>query len=589
MSGRGRRPVAAPLVLALLLGACSEKESAEPVKVAVLEPADMILHNGNIITVDQDFSRAQAVAITGDTLTAVGDSKKVLQLQGDGTRVIDLKGATVLPGINDAHIHLAWWAESRRWVDLRDKNIEQIQASLRERVAQLQPGEVIRGVGWSEGSLGRMPTREDLDPVTPDNPVALEEMGHALWVNSAMLQLAGITDETKVPVGAKFERNPDTGALTGVFHEADELILPHIPESSDKEKKRAIVDAIDALNRQGVTSLTEPSAELDTVGLYEQLADAGSLSARVTVHLKAGRSLAEAQRTVADYEDKLKGKGTTHNLLTLRGIKLYMDGAPPGRTALMFEDYACCPGERGLLVFRGETEEEQIQEINNTIEWFHGQGFQLGLHVDGDRAAHIAINGLIRAMEAGPPGPRADTPNPLRHYLIHGDLVTDDDVALMAEWQIGLATQPLITYSAGDLLLDLWGQERGERHMATGLFVRAGVPTSISSDAPIVEPDWKQNIEYALLRENKSSPGRVNGPQYRTTVKEAIIAHTRTPAHQDFQDDIKGTIEVGKLADLVIIDRDILAIEPREISDTETLMTILGGRILYESPALGSH
>ena len=128
------------------------------------------------------------------------------------------------------------------------------------------------------------------------------------------------------------------------------------------------------------------------------------------MHLKAGRSLAEAQRTVADYEDKLKGKGTTHNLLTLRGIKLYMDGAPPGRTALMFEDYACCPGERGLLVFRGETEEEQIQEINNTIEWFHGQGFQLGLHVDGDRAAHIAINGLIRAMEAGPPGPRADTP-----------------------------------------------------------------------------------------------------------------------------------------------------------------------------------
>jgi predicted amidohydrolase YtcJ len=254
----------------------------------------------------------------------------------------------------------------------------------------------------------------------------------------------------------------------------------------------------------------------------------------------------------------------------------------------MFDDYACCPGERGLLVFEGETEEQQIQEVHKTIDWLRGQGLQIAIHVDGDRAAHLAVDGLIRAMESDPPGQDAGKPNPLRHYLIHGDLVTDEDVALMSRWQIGLATQPLITYSAGDLLLELWGKERGERHMATGLFVRAGVPTSISSDAPIVEPDWKQNIEYAVLRENKTSPGKVNGPQYRSTVKEALIAHTRTPAYQDFQDDVKGSIEVGKLADLVVIDRDILAVDPYTISDIETLMTILGGNVLFESPALAN-
>ena len=588
MNRHSRMGLVALLFSALSLGACSSKDKPEPSQSAVSEPADLILHNGNVITVDPDFSRAKAIAITGDTLTAVGDDESVLQLKGDGTRIVDLDGATVLPGINDAHIHLAWWGLARKWVDLRDKNIEQIQASLRERVAQLQPGEAIRGVGWSEGSLGRMPTREDLDVVAPDNPVAFEEMGHALWVNSAMLELAEVTDETKAPMGAKFDRDPDTGALTGVFHEVNELILPHIPESSDEEKKKAIVDAIEALNRQGVTSVTEPGAEPAKVALYEQLADAGSLSARVGVHLKSGRSLAEAQQAVVDYKDRIKGKGTTNNLMTLRGVKLYMDGAPPGRTALMFEDYNCCPGERGLLVFKGETEEEQIQEIYDTIEWLHRQGFQLALHVDGDRAAHIAIAGLMRAMKAYPPGPEADTPNHLRHYLIHGDLVTDEDVALMAEWQIGLATQPLITYSAGNLLLELWGQQRGERHMATGLFVRAGVSTSISSDAPIVEPDWKQNIEYAVLRENKSSPGKVNGPQYRATVKEAIIAHTIAPARQDFQADIKGSIEVGKLADLVVIDDDILSVDPQAISDIDTLMTILGGRILFEDPALAS-
>ena len=519
------------LFCGLFLVACSKSDVSEPVPAPVPEPVDLILHNGHIITVDEGFSRAQALAITGNTLIAVGGDEDILALKSGDTRVIDLDGATVLPGINDAHIHLAWWAESRNWVDLRDKTIEQIQASLRERVAQLQPGEVIRGVGWSEASLGRVPTREDLDPVTPDNPVAFEEMGHALWVNSAMLALAGVTDKTEEPAGAKFDRDPDTGALAGVFHEADDLILPHIPELSDKEKKQAIVEAIEALNRQGVTSVTEPSAELDTVALYEQLAAEGGVSARVSVHLKAGRSLAETQQNVSDYEDKLRGEGTTRNFVTLRGIKVYMDGAPPGRTALMFEDYDCCPGERGLLVFEGSTVEQQIREINDTIAWLHGQGYQMGLHVDGDRAAHIAITGLIRAMDASAEGSQPAQRNHLRHYLIHGDLVTDGDVALMAERQIGLATQPLITYSAGDLLLELWGQERGERHMATGLFIRAGVPTSISSDAPIVEPDWKQNIEFAVLRETKTSLGKVNGPQYRANVTDAIIAHTRTPAY----------------------------------------------------------
>ena len=586
------KPCHAPLfpllILALLLGACSKNENAGRQSAAVSTPADLILHNGNVITVDPGFSRAQAVAISGDTLTAVGDNEKVLQLKGDGTRVIDLDGATVLPGINDAHIHLAWWGLARDQVDLRDKNIEQIQASLRERVAQAQPGEAIQGMGWSEGSLGRLPTREDLDSIAPDNPVVFKEMGHALWINSAMLELTGITDESEAPVGAKFERDPATGALTGVFHEARELILPHIPALSDQEKKLAIVDAIEALNRQGVTSLTEPGADLATVTLYEQLAEAGRLSARVSVHLKAGRSLLAAQQAVADREDKAKNRGYTRNLLTLRGIKLYMDGAPPGRTALMFDDYTCCPGERGLLLFHGETEQQQIQEIYDTIAWIHRQGYQMGIHADGDRSAHIAIAGLIRAMTDDQP-PAANSPNHLRHYLIHGDLVTDEDTALMAEWQIGLATQPLITFHAGDLLLDLWGQQRGERHMATGLFIRAGVPTSISSDAPIVEPDWKQNIEYAVLRENKHSPGKVNGLDYRTSVKEAIIAHTIAPAYQDFQEEIKGSIEVGKLADLVVIDDDILKVDPQAISDIDTLMTILGGGIVYEDPAWARH
>lgn len=568
------------LICMLLLSSCAATQSR------LQQPkADLILHNAQVLTVDQQFSKAQALAISGDRLMFVGDNEQALKLKGEITRVIDLKGATVLPGINDAHIHLAWWGLTLNQLDLRDRSIEEIKDLLAERVAQSQPGEVIRGMGWSEGSIGRMPTREDIDHLTPDNPVAFEEMGHALWANSKMLELAGIGGDAIAPAGSKFERNKSTGELTGVLHDADHLIFPYIPEVSDAVKKQAIIDAIDLLNKQGVTSLTDPGVTSDQVALYEALAAENKLSARVSVHLRAGRSLAEAKTAVSNYQDKSKYEGTTHNLLTLRGIKLYMDGAPPGRTAFMFEDYVCCPGEKGLLLYQGETEAQQIEEITRSVEWLHRQGYQMGIHADGDRSANVAIEGLIEAMRNYPVDSESPERNSLRHYLIHGDLVRDEDIQQMAEWNIGLAIQPVITYEAGDLLLHLWGQERGERHMATGLFVDAGVWTSLSTDSPIVPPNWKQNIEYAVLRENKNSPGKVNGAGYRISVKDAIIAHTRTPAYQDFQDDIKGTLEAGKLADLVVIDQDILSIDPHRISEIKTLMTVLGGQIVYEELA----
>tara|TARA_R110001599_G_scaffold353847_1_gene599996 strand:- start:14 stop:1714 length:1701 start_codon:yes stop_codon:yes gene_type:complete len=530
--------------------------------------ADIILFNGHLVTVDSAFSEAQAVAIAGQKLVAVGSDNDVASFRGEHTRMIDLRGATVLPGINDSHIHLTMWALSRNELDLRDKNIEQIRELLAAHVATVALGEVIRGVGWSEGSIGRLPTRADIDDLTPHNPVVFQEMGHALWVNSNTLVLASLDRDSKEPVGAKFERIPDSGELTGVFHESDDLLLPYLKSVSAKQKLEAIEAGIHALNRQGITSLTIPGVTAEDIGLYQTLAQEGKLTARIGLHVRAGRSLADAKRAVSNYADALKGRGTTDQLLTLRGIKLFMDGAPPGRTALMFDDYSCCAGEKGLLLYRGDTLDNQVKEINRSIEWLHQQGYQMGIHADGDRSAHIAINGLIGAMEKYPVAAETPKANPLRHYLIHGDLITNEDIARMARWHIGLTTQPVITAAAGDMLLDLWGKKRGERHMASGLFIDGGVWTSLSTDAPIVVPDWKYNIEYAVLREHGASPPRINGPAaYRLTVRQALIAHTNTPAYQDFQEQEKGSIEVGKLADLVVIDRDILTIDPHEISD----------------------
>jgi len=306
---------------------------------------------------------------------------------------------------------------------------------------------------------------------------------------------------------------------------------------------------------------------------------------RATLHLRPGSNLGQIQASLEGFGDTLKHKGTTSGMLTLRGIKMQIDGAPPGRTALMFDDYACCPGVKGLMTIDGDTEKKQIEEFNRSIQWLHDQGYQIGIHADGDRDAHIAIAALVNAIRNEPAGRHlTGEKNPLRHYLIHGDLVADGDIGRMAQWDIGLSIQPVITYHAGHLLLDLWGPERGERHMATGLFVKAGIWTSLSTDSPIVPADWKRNFEYTVLRENKATPRKVNGlPEYRISVREAIIAHTLTGAYQDFQEDVKGSLEPGKYADLVVIDQDILSIDPEAIGEVKTLMTLIGGKIVYDS------
>jgi len=564
-------------VLALVAGIL------ESTPAASAEYADTVLFNGNVLTVDSEFARTEAIAISGDKILAVGNNRAMEAYRNEQTRWLDLKGATVLPGMNDSHIHMDMWAYSLPQIDLRGKSMEEIQAEVRTRVKSLKPGEVLRGTGWSEATLGRLPTRDDIDTLTPAHPVLFQEMGHAFWVNSRMLDLAGIDDQTPEPEGVKFEREPDTGRLSGVLHEASELILPHVPPLSPATKRALLLDGMQRLVERGFTSVTIPGAEPGDISVLQSLAEDGQLKLRISVHPWTGRSLDASREMLAPYGGELAGRGTFTGLLNLRGVKIVMDGAPPGRTAFMFEDYPCCPGEHGILLMRGDTEAEQVAEASRSIAWFHRQGYQVGVHADGDRSAHIAIEALAEAMHQYPAGDGRPQDNVLRHYLIHGDLVADGDISRMAQWNIGLTTQPVITFEAGELLLDIWGRERGARHMATGLFLDAGVRTSISTDAPIVPPDWKQNIEYAVLRENKQSPGRTNGlDNYRTSVEEAIIAHTRTPAYQDFQEDVKGSLEPGRYADLVVIDRDITAIDPHEISETETLMTMVGGRIVHD-------
>jgi len=582
------------LVLALtpLMLASAKPASTPPPGLA--GKADMILYNGKIITVDEDFSIAEAAAICDGKFIAVGSQGEVMGYQGPETEMIDLEGETVLPGINESHIHFQGFGLSRPPLVLdvgfpTVHSIAEIVAMVGERVGEVSPGEWITGRGYDPGYLDeiiadpdRRPTRWDLDPVSPDNPVALSDMsGHTGWYNSKAFELAGITKDTPDPEGGVIVRDPVTGEPTGILHEKAKALVSYlIPPPSEERQIEAIITAMEELNSFGITSVTEPGCSARKILQYHDLCLEDKLTIRVNLMVRGGSSLEAMQENLSGLAGLARYTGFGGDeLIRIKGVKLMADGVPPALTAWMYEEYPGHPGVYGGLVVAGATPEEQYDELISMIVYAHQQGYQVGIHTCGDRAIDAVVDGFIQAI-----GEYPEFEDP-RHYIIHGDVTTDECAERMALWNIGCATQPLIMYVFSDFGEIVMGSERNARHMAPGLFLDAGGWVTISSDAPVTYPNWKQNVETAVLRESQAS-GTVYGPEYCITVEEAIIAVTLTGAYQDHMEDIKGSIEVGKLADLCILDEDILTIDPHDISDIPTLMTILGGEVVYDSGAL---
>lgn len=563
--------------------------------------ADLVITNGKVITVDKDFSIKQAVAVQDGKILAVGANDEIKAFIGSNTKVLDLKGKPIMPGINESHMHAPFFGATRPPLALdltypAVKSIPELVDTLRREVEKTKPGEWIRGFGWDQGSLeeckndpSMLPRKWDLDAVSPDHPAAFTDFSvHTLLVNSKALEIAGITKDTPDPPSGEVERD-ENGEPTGIFKEpgAQALVSAHVPLLTREEKKTALQTALSHLNANGVTSFTDaaigPGGETflygvmsaDFVDLYQELLEEGKLTARVTALLLLGDYGA---LTYEDLEKGLKTFKVPTNLdkawLQFPGVKIFADGIPLTYTSWMNEDYVSGNAGHGRSVIPGETDQEQYDNLVEMIKLVHRHGFQIGLHATGDRAIDAAVDGFVKACEEE----RGGDP---RHYVIHGDFISSEKAASLAKYNCGIAMQPFISAMIADFEPAVVGEQRAAYEWPTRTVLDAGLKLTSSSDAPVTYPNWRRGVQAAVLREGLIS-GKVSGPEECITVEEAIRTYTINGAWQDHMEDVKGSIEVGKLADFCIIGDDILTVDPHKIGEITVLMTIVGGKIVFD-------
>ncbi|MDI2132728.1 amidohydrolase [Yinghuangia seranimata] len=559
-------------------------------------PADLILRNGRVLTLDDDFGTADALAVRAGRIVAVGTDAEVRPHAGPRTEVVDLAGRTALPGVNDSHLHACAFGATRPPLaaDVGYPAVDSIAAAARAvaaHAAQLPPGAWAVGHGWDVGYLAecradpsRTPHRRDLDALIPDRPVLLYEFsGHTAWLNTAALKAAGIDRDTVAPSGGIIERDAD-GEATGLLREsAQNLVNAAIPPMTRAERERAVRAAVALCHAEGITSFTEPglgpggrslflgAAGAETLQVYADLAAAGELQARVSVlllPLAMGESAAALPARLAAAHP---ASDADPRLLRVIGVKVFADGIPPSRTAWMHDEYV--GGGRGCLCLHGDSDGQRVGELAEIVHAAHAAGYQLGVHVTGDQGIDAVVDAFAAARAHHP---RTDE----RHYVIHGDFVTPASLRTLAAHGWSVNMNPAIKWTIADLMDDVVGPERSAYQWPVRSAVEAGIPVAASSDAPITYPDWRRGVASMLLRESKAT-GRPSGPEQRVDLATALRAYTVNAARQDFAESWKGRLAVGMAADVCVLGGDLLAADPHEIPDLPVDLTVFDGSIVY--------
>jgi predicted amidohydrolase YtcJ len=536
---------------------------------------DTIVVNGDVLVMDKQFTRAEAVAVRRGRIVATGTTREIKRLAGRRTEVVNADGGTVLPGINDSHLHLSGFGLTLPPLsyNVDTATIEALVAVVDQAVkASTSATEWIRGQGWNDNRLPRPPRRQDLDAVSQDHPVILTDFSfHAVSVNSKALALAGITRDTVAPTGGVIEKDA-AGEPTGVLREtAQGLVQRVVPPRTEQEIATGIDISAAVLHAQGITSITDPGIGLDTLALYAAKAKAGTLPLRVNALLSGGNSVETLQAILGAYKPL---KGVDARRLRVAGVKIFADGIPTAaKTAWLRHPYL--DGTNGSLVTAGSTPAEQVETLHRMIKIAVKAGHQIGTHATGDATIDAVVEGYLAAM--GRRGLRDD----LRHYVIHGDLTRPRTLRQMARNDIGVNMNGTIKYLLGRTLDPVLGPERTDYQWPYRTALELGVQVSSSSDAPVTFPAWLQGIMAMKLREGMF--GGVAGKAERINLRQALATYTRTPAWQDHASRWKGTLEPGKVADIAIVGGKVLKVDPHDLVDLEITTTLLGGKVVYDA------
>ena len=517
---------------------------------------DLILTNGKIITVDDEFSILNTVVVDDGRIIETGGAELALEYQSDET--VDLQGKVLMPGFNDSHTHIR--GRPQRYIELGDvSSISEIQDLIRTKITEIGEGEWVTGYGWSEDELeeGRRPLRADLDAAAPNNPVILTRAGgHSAVVNSSALNRADVTLATPQPEGGVIERGQD-GQLNGVIRERQELVGRLVPDSTYEELIASLETNLNDLLRLGITSITDASKPPGQFAMWEELYR--------TAKLPLPRSQVQFQWFDVDGINDVKarvGKGT--DFLKIGPIKVFADGGFTGPAAYTLEPYRNQGEYRGYLNMSPRELAAHLNEI-------HDAGWQIGIHAIGDAAIVMVVNILADALERNP---REDHRHYLNHFSMRPPELTMD---LMAEHQIHITQQPNFTYTLEGRYVDNLDGWRLQHNNPLRSPMDHGIKVAISSDILPIGP--MVGIYAAVTR--KGMTGTVYGADEAITREEAIRAYTATGAYLNFEEDIKGSIEPGKFADMIVLSDDILSVTDEQIMDIQVLGTYVDGKLVY--------
>jgi predicted amidohydrolase YtcJ len=562
------------LMLALVMTASVSAQNA-PEK----PKADVIFTHGNVYTGIVDATsmvagkRAEAIAIRGDRILAVGTRDEVLKTKGPDTKIIDLGGRFVMPGFNDAHMHLAHAGQEKLSVNLVGaKTLDEFRERIRAKVEKAGPGEWIVGAGWDETlwPVKAVPTRWDLDEVSSGHPVYMDRVdGHIGVANTRALQLASITVASREPAGGKIDRD-EGGTPNGILREtARDAVRAVIPKPTHEQRRQAIELALADLASHGITSAQDNSSWED-FQIYEELEKEGKLTARISEWLPFDDSVESLNR-------KRSSHPTTDEMLHTGMLKGFMDGSLGSKTAALAEPYSDDPKNSGLPQYEAD-------KLNPMAKERVLGGYQLGFHAIGDKGVQMALDSFAEAEKAAKEDKvkGAGGGSDYRFRIEHAQVTTPQQILRFKELKVIASMQP------SHLLTDMnWaesrlGPQRAAHSYAWAEFLKRGVVLAFGTDYP-VEPVTPFRGLYAAVTRQSENGKKSYYPEQKISIEQAITAYTTGSAFAEFAEKQKGKLEPGMLADLVVLDQDVTSVPLAKILETEVLRTVVGGRTVYEA------
>jgi predicted amidohydrolase YtcJ len=590
-----RKGIAPILLLAAASGVLAQ--SGVSVSGAPKPKADWIFTHGNIYTgaVDTAASlggsrRAEALAVVGDRILAVGARDQVMKLQGPDTKIVDLNGHFVMPGFNDAHMHLASAGLEKMNVDMVGvKTLDEFRERLRAKCETAGAGEWVVGAGWDETlwPVKTPPTRWDLDEVSGKHAVYLERVdGHIGVANTRALQLASITVASRDPEGGKIDRD-ESGTPTGILREkAQQALWAVIPAPTRDQRRQAIELALADLASHGITSAQDFS-DWENFQVYEELEHEGKLTARISEWLPFDNSIDELNR-------KRNSHPASDNMLHTGMLKGFMDGSLGSKTAALLEPYSDDPGNSGLPQY-------EAAKLNAMTRERVLAGYQIGFHAIGDKGVQLALDAFAEGEKAAKEGKAkaadggnsnsnssssssssSSSNNDHRLRVEHAQVATPQQILRFKELKVIASMQP------NHLLTDMnWaesrlGPKRAQHSYAWADFLRNGVVLAFGTDYP-VEPVTPFRGLYAAVTRMSEDGKKSYYPAEKVNIEQAIAAYTTGAAFAEFAEKQKGKLAPGMLADFVVLDRDITAAPPPKILETKVLRTVVGGKTVYEA------